>query len=199
MTTRSDGDHLVDGLATVGRAQSLLGVVLGTIILLPVACVGAWLVLRRRRLTATLIGRIVEANASACVMTGQRAGGGGGDGGLVCSVRYAFRLPRAKEERIKTESVGTTAVPGAGGNRRRTDYLVGDVVTLYYDPAAADPFDTVSLGDDDWRWMGAAVLGGALLFFALAWVKWYLTQRHRAVAAFTGAGAIWDVVTSPRR
>ena len=174
---------VVDGLATVGRVQTVMTLVMLHIIFAPLLLLGLYLVLRRRKPQSSVKGQVAN-EPRQCTTTTTTSPTGPNDPKTTtttteCLLDCTFTLPGDAAARTQAFTVD--------GAR---PWSVGQTVTVWFDPE--DPAGTASLqGGNPWPAVGWFLIVLSMLFLVPAWVHWYLVRRFRAFAAF---GAVTSLV-----
>lgn len=175
-----------DGLAAIGKAKASASLIWTHLICVPIAGVGLYLFFRKQVFSAQVTG--VVSTEPRCGTTP--------DDDTKCFIDIAFRLPGDAADRTIQRMVTRTTVTETTSDGTVVihvmplDYVNGQSVTLYYDPA--QPMETASLynNDDDWAPVGIFLVVVASIFLIISWIKYALTREFTALAALDGASEV---------
>lgn len=180
----SGTEVVYDGLATVGRVKSILGMVVAHFFMVPIALLGLYLLLRDRALTASVPGTV--QGDPQCV-------------DVQCTMQYAFTLPGETQPRSKELGLTRTRVTTTTNGVTETKllplgYANGQALTVWFDPR--DPVNTVALQNDDWRISGGVILFITAAILSMVWLNYHFTKKYKAVAALEGGASVVSMVSS---
>lgn len=163
------------GTATVGRIESSIGAIVGTLVGGIIIAAGIYMQVQSNKESAHVLGKVTNVRDSAQTTDSN---------GYTSTTYYADVVYRpsknGKECTIQGASFGSPVA-------------VGDLVDVYFNPKVAaghcDP-DARVVTSTWQRYIGGIVAGTAALFVAVGWLYAILALKYKPFAAAEGVGAI---------
>lgn len=155
---------LYTGAATFGKVWSIFSAVAATLIAIAMILGGIYIIYHRAHLVSVK-GKVTKSNYDCVTQKNTKT----------CQVNVEYSVSDKKYNKTFTAS---------------STYKTGDDILVYYDPS--DPTDSEI--EPIQKWVGWALIGGAVFIALSSWIWVYLVERYKFLAAAQGVKGVYDIL-----